>query len=64
MTCQDKNEVLVALHRLLLKGEILVWDPNSKELRGSEGIAGISMNGNAIQISLTDDRPRRKALTG
>ena len=57
----DKKEVFAALHRLILKGDLLIWDPRTKNLHGSEAIAGVSMNGNAIQISLTEQDRDPKA---
>ncbi len=57
----EKKAIFEALHRLILHGDILIWDPNTKELHGSEDIAGVSMNGDAIQISLVEQpKPRRK----
>lgn len=50
----SKEELLDALHELILKGDLLVWDPKTKELHGSEAIDGVCLNGSAIQICLTE----------
>lgn len=50
----SKATLLDIIRRLIQDGDLLVWDPRTKNLHGSEAIAGASMNGNAIQISLTE----------
>ena len=49
---------LLYIQRLVQAGSLLIWDPVSKELMDENDIEGVCLNGDAVQISLREDRSR------
>ena len=62
MNRKQKASLVEAINELVADGLLLVWDPNNKQLHsGVDDVAGASMNGLAVQVSLVQ-RTRAKLI--
>jgi hypothetical protein len=57
----DKQTLLAEINKLIASGELVIWNPETHELLSDEDIVSACMNGDCIQISLSETIPERRA---